>query len=269
MIISRKSPSSTRRSREAIFSFSGPIPPAPPFSTTLPQTGAPTTPAITTVPVATAPQTTVATTPATTALSTAATAASESSGGYKLWVTAAIAALTLILVLVLILAKKRQPKNLIALAVAAAVAILVVWVTDFRSTDEYYGHAPTKENAIGTVTITIRCDTVAQVGDPAYVPADGVILPKTTYAIAEGDTAFTILTEAAREHGIQLEYSGTAGLAYVTGIHYLYEFSFGDLSGWVYRVNGERPSVGCGEYVLSDGDAIEWLYSLELGEDLE
>lgn len=253
----------------SFYLFSGPIPPAPPVSTTLPQTGVPTTPAITTVPVATAPQTTVATTPATTALPTTTTAASESSGNYKLWATAAIAALTLILVLVLILAKKRQPKNLIALAVAAAVAILVVWVTDFRSTDEYYGHAPTKENAVGTVTITIRCDTVAQMGDPAYVPADGVILPETIYAIAEGDTVFTILTEAAREHGIQLEYSGTARLAYVTGIHYLYEFGFGDLSGWVYRVNGERPSAGCGEYVLSNGDTIEWLYSLELGEDLE
>ncbi len=253
----------------SFYLFSGPIPPAPPVSTTLPQTGAPTTPAITTVPVATAQQTTVATTPATTALSTAATAASASAGGYKLWATAAIAALTLILVLVLILAKKRRPKNLIVLSAAAAVAILVVWVTDFRSTDEYYGHASAKENAIGTVTITIRCDTVAKEGDPAYIPADGVILPKTTYAIVEGDTAFTILTEAAREHGIQLEYSGTAKLAYVSGIHYLYEFDFGDLSGWVYRVNGERPSVGCGEYVLSAGDAIEWLYSLELGEDLE
>jgi hypothetical protein len=28
-------------------------------------------------------------------------------------------------------------------------------------------------------------------------------------------------------------------------------------------------SVGCSEYKLSDGDIIEWIYTLELGRDLK
>ena len=57
-------------------------------------------------------------------------------------------------------------------------------------------------------------------------------------------------------------------MAYIRGIAYIYELEYGDLSGWIYRVNGESPSVGCGSYILSDGDRIVWHYSLEQGEDI-
>ncbi|MBR1898597.1 MAG: DUF4430 domain-containing protein, partial [Oscillospiraceae bacterium] len=58
------------------------------------------------------------------------------------------------------------------------------------------------------------------------------------------------------------------GMVYIAGINYLYEYEFGDLSGWVYHVNGISPSRGCGDYLLSDGDVIEWLYTCDLGRDL-
>ena len=57
-------------------------------------------------------------------------------------------------------------------------------------------------------------------------------------------------------------------MVYIAGINYLYEFEYGDLSGWIYHVNGVSPSVGCADYILKDGDAIEWLYTLNLGEDV-
>ena len=57
-------------------------------------------------------------------------------------------------------------------------------------------------------------------------------------------------------------------MRYIEGISYLYEYDCGDLSGWMYRVNGEIPSVGCGEYRLRDGDCVEWLYTCDLGNDL-
>jgi len=169
---------------------------------------------------------------------------------------------------VLFILKKRHIKNFIAVVAAVAIAVTAVCVTDLQSADDYYGggHAP-KENAIGTVTLTIRCDTVA--GEKEHIPESGVILEKTTFEIAEGDTVYSILTEAAQTHRIQLENDGTASLAYITGIAYLYEFDFGDLSGWVFLVNGERTSVGAGEYKLKDGDAVEWHYTRNLGEDLK
>lgn len=103
--------------------------------------------------------------------------------------------------------------------------------------------------------MTIRCDTVLGKSDSKYIPSDGIILPETEFLISEKDTVFDILTEAAQRFTVQMEYQGSlsTGLIYVTGINYLYEFDFGDLSGWVFLVNGEQPSVGCGEYILSTG----------------
>jgi hypothetical protein len=66
-----------------------------------------------------------------------------------------------------------------------------------------------------------------------------------------------------------MENSGSEGMVYIAGIHYLYEFDFGDLSGWIYHVNGESSSAGCDSYVLSENDTIEWLYTCELGNDLK
>lgn len=63
--------------------------------------------------------------------------------------------------------------------------------------------------------------------------------------------------------------SGSGDSTYVEGINNIYEFDFGDLSGWMYFVNGESPSVSCGEYVLSDTDEIKWLYTCDIGKDLE
>lgn len=33
-------------------------------------------------------------------------------------------------------------------------------------------------------------------------------------------------------------------------------------SGWTYTVNGDFASVGASEYILEDGDEVEWKYSL-------
>lgn len=190
--------------------------------------------------------------------------------GYKLYVSIALSTVGGIACAVLFLLKKRSVKNFIAIAIAVAICIVAVCLTDIQSADGYYGQTQAaKENAIGTVTLSIRCDAVAGSDKNEYIPEDGVILDVTELEIAEGDTVYQILTEAAQRFGIHVENNGSETLAYVSGINYLYEFDFGDLSGWTYLVNGERTSVGCGEYKLSDGDRIEWHYTLELGNDLK
>ncbi len=170
---------------------------------------------------------------------------------------------------ILFVLKKRHFKNFIAVFVVAAVAVCAVCLTNFQSADDYYGTEQKKENVIGTVTVTIRCDTAVGKSDAEYIPADGVILPETELEIESGDTVYVILIEAARKHRIQIDAKGSGSAAYISGINYLYEQELGDLSGWIYRVNGESPSVGCGEYKLSDGDVIEWLYTCDLGNDLK
>ena len=61
---------------------------------------------------------------------------------------------------------------------------------------------------------------------------------------------------------------GTTAGAYVEGIGYLYEYAFGNLSGWLYRVNGAFADVGCSQYRLQEGDAVEWMYTTDLGKDV-
>lgn len=188
---------------------------------------------------------------------------------YKPWAFLGIIGVGGIACLSLWIRKRRHIKNYIAVLMALTLAVVTVCVTDIQTAENYYNSDNiTKENAIGTVTMTIRCDTVAGKTNSQYIPEDGVILKNTEFAIEEGDTVFTILTEAARTYNLQIEHTGTEQMAYVSGIQYLYELDFGDLSGWVYHVNGKSPSVGCGEYALKDGDIIEWIYSCKLGNDL-
>ena len=162
--------------------------------------------------------------------------------------------------------KKRHYKNFVAMFLLIGVLIILVMVTDFKSADSYYNGSPSKENVIGTVKMTIRCDTVA--GRADHIPDNGIILETTEFEIAEGDTVYTILTDAARIHKLQLECNGTGSYAYIEGINYLYEFDYGSLSGWTYKVNNESPSCGAGEYILNEGDVIEWHYTLNLGKDI-
>ena len=168
--------------------------------------------------------------------------------------------------IVLFLRKKRR--TALTVLLLAAGGILLVWLVQIESAEDYYQpESLAEEEIIGSVKLTIRCDTVA--GKADHIPENGEILGLTEVPLAQGDTAFDALTRAARAEGIRIEYSGTPELAYVQGISDLYEFDCGDLSGWVFHVNGASPSVGCGEYVLTDGDLVEWLYSLDLGKDVE
>ncbi len=204
----------------------------------------------------------------------AAGSTEESGSGYKGKAIAVIIGAGAVLSLIIFAAGKRHYKNFIAVGIAAAAGVTIVLLTDIKTKDEYYnGERVHKENAIGTVTMTIRCDTVAGSGKNDHIPEDGIILDVTEFDLAEGETVYDILTEAARTYGIQVENTGNSGhahgMVYIAGINYLYEYDFGDLSGWVYHVNGITPSRGCGDYILSDGDRIEWLYTCELGRDLD
>ena len=196
----------------------------------------------------------------------------EKHSNYKPTVILIIAIAAAVIALIFFIIGKRNYKNFIFLAIVAGAAIVIVLVTDISSPEEYYsGVKKHKENAVGTVTLEINCGTIA--GRAEHIPEDGVILAPTAFDIEAGDTVFDILTEAAQTYGIQVENTGSAGgahgMVYIAGINYIYEFDFGDLSGWVYHVNGITPSRNCGEYVLSDGDKIEWLYTCELGHDLD
>ena len=187
--------------------------------------------------------------------------------GWQMIAAVAIGGAAVLACIVLLLVGKRHPKNFLAVAVIAAVLIGGVFLLDVQTADDYYTVTSVKEDAIGNITLTIRCDKVA--GRAAHIPENGVILEETSLPIAAGDTVYTVLTDAARLHGIHMEASGAQGMMYIHGIGNIYEFDFGDLSGWLYSVNGETFSVGVHQYVLKPGDRVKFNYTLELGRDIQ
>ena len=194
--------------------------------------------------------------------------AQSGSGSYKRYAILAILLAAAILCAILFLCKKRSFKHYLSVLILAAAAIAFLLLTNFES-KEAYAQVGDKASVTGSVTMTIRCDTVIDEDDkPSSIPDDGVILPVTTFTLGEGETAYDILLEASKRYDIRIDNRGGDGSAYIAGIQYLYEYDYGSLSGWMYRVNGAFPDVGCQGYALSDGDVIEWLYTKEIGKDL-
>lgn len=167
--------------------------------------------------------------------------------------------------------KRGRVKQLIFVLLTSAIAAAAVYMINIESAADYYSVSlPTGNEVAGQANISIRCDTVAGILEDGSTPEDGVILERIALPFREGASVFDVLTSAVRLNKIQMEHSGgEGGMAYVTGINYLYEYAHGDLSGWIYSVNGETFSIGCGSYPVEDGDEILWQYTTQLGEDLK
>ena len=127
-----------------------------------------------------------------------------------------------------------------------------------------------------TCTFSIECSTILNnlsMLEPEkleMVPFDGMILAEITVVFYEGESVFDVLQRVCIENNIHMEASWTPmyNSAYIEGIHNLYEFDCGALSGWMYKVNGWYPNYGCSRYQLQDGDVVEWRFTCDLGNDI-
>ena len=127
-----------------------------------------------------------------------------------------------------------------------------------------------------TCTFSIECATILNnLGDLdsdklELIPLDGIILAPTTVTFYEGESVFDVIQRVCKEYNIHLEFSWTPvyNSAYIEGIHNLYEFDCGAISGWMYRVDGWYPNYGCSRYQLADGEVVEWRYTCDLGHDV-
>lgn len=191
------------------------------------------------------------------------TSSAQNNGTYKLPAVLCVCAAAVLLCVLLIIFRKRNIKNFLFIAAVAVLIITAILLTNITSVDEYYKDEKITSEKTGTVTLSINCEKLVGKTDLSACE-DGVILSPTTFAIYENDTVYDLLVRAAKEKHIRLDLRG----GYVAGIESVYELKFGELSGWIYHVNGIEAKYGCREYRLSDGDVVEWLYTLELGKDL-
>ena len=127
-----------------------------------------------------------------------------------------------------------------------------------------------------TCTLSISCATILDNMDLCkeekreLVPEDGWILKPMTVTFYEGESVFNVLQRTCKQQKIHMEFVNTPAYhsAYIEGIHNLYEFDVGNLSGWMYKVNDWFPNYGCSRYRLQDGDVVEWKYTCDLGSDV-
>lgn len=127
-----------------------------------------------------------------------------------------------------------------------------------------------------TCTLAVRCDTILNNIEwldsekVNIIPKDGVIFAEKAVTFYEGESVFNLLVREMKRNKIHLEFENTPiyNSAYIEGIHNLYEFDCGELSGWMYKVNDWFPNYGCSRYQLKAGDRVEWLYTCDLGVDV-
>lgn len=125
-------------------------------------------------------------------------------------------------------------------------------------------------------TMSIRCDTLLQnmqwldKEKAELVPKNGIIYEEQTVSFYEGESIFNLLMRETRQNKIHMEYTDTPGYssAYIEGIANIYEYDCGELSGWMYKVNGQFPNYGSSKYKLHEGDRVEWVYTCDLGRDV-
>lgn len=151
-------------------------------------------------------------------------------------------------------------RKLFALALILALALALV------------GCAKTDDAPENTCTLSIDCTEA--VDHPELLdaetleilPEDGMMLDGVEVGFSDGQTAWDAFLSAAQDAKLQYESEGTGESAYLTGIGNLYTGDAGDMSGWVFEVNGASPDVGCGQFTLEDGDEVVFRYVVDFNE---
>ena len=125
-------------------------------------------------------------------------------------------------------------------------------------------------------TVLVECTTVfsnlskLEPGIIDTIPSNGIILEQTKVKFSEGESVFDVIKRLCTENKIHFEFEHVPlyNSSYITAFNNLYEFDCGNLSGWLYSVNGWFPNYGSSCYELKDNDVIEWRYSCDLGKDV-
>lgn len=115
--------------------------------------------------------------------------------------------------------------------------------------------------------LTIECksildnvDNLAK-GHEKYVPSNGIILSNYSYKIDGEVSVYDVLKQACNDKNIPINAQHTTYGVYVAGINNIDEKDCGRYSGWLYYVNGKKPSFTCGKYIVNAGDKITFKYT--------
>ena len=85
-----------------------------------------------------------------------------------------------------------------------------------------------------------------------FIPDDGYIKKSGDVYFSDGESVMDVVLRELKRKKIHFDKSGN----YISGINNLYAGDCGEMSGWVYTVNGESPTVDMASYKLKEGDQI-------------
>lgn len=183
---------------------------------------------------------------------------------WKIYVYTTLAGALVLSQIYLIARKQLTAKKLIVSAAVTVVCAGAVHFINIQSPEEYYSRNiyDVQPDSI-TVTLSVSCENIKDKLDGDYM-----IIPETEVVLLESDSVFDVLERVLAYNRIPFDYAGSSVTdIYIKGINNVYEMDYGEMSGWMYLVNGEFPDCGCGSYELEDGDIIEWVYTLNIGRD--
>lgn len=133
-----------------------------------------------------------------------------------------------------------------------------------------------KKKATGTLSIDVLTlrnhPEMLRESSSFVIPSSGYILKPITVEFEEGETVWDVTKRVSEEYNISLRYQSPGenkyNSVYVQGIDGVGEFDGGEKSGWMININGYYPNVGVDKQKLKDGDAIQWRYTLDYGNDV-
>lgn len=83
-------------------------------------------------------------------------------------------------------------------------------------------------------------------------------LANETITLSKGDTVFDALKAALEKNSIAYI---EASHGYISSINNLSEFDHGELSGWMFTVNGNHKNTSCRETKLTKNSTVVWFYT--------
>ncbi len=119
-----------------------------------------------------------------------------------------------------------------------------------------------KPQSSGELSCTVTADVLDALaslpsGEPSPLPVENGILLQKEVSFSAGESAYDVMLRTLQEEKIHYEVDTTK---YFLGIGNIYAGDCGDMSGWLYSVNGESPTVGASQYTLQDGDELRFYY---------
>lgn len=132
---------------------------------------------------------------------------------------------------------------------------------------DFSGNSLVPGRATGSGSVTLPSDPDTDDTITVYFTLksnDAYWIPRRTVTVKEGSTVYHAFTKACDAAGLTYVGAKTGYVSSITnGNTTLGEFTMGENSGWLYKVNGVLPEVGLTSCTLSDHDEIVWYYTVD------